>query len=264
MGNNRKIILKSEDEIALMREGGKITAMVMSFLLQEIKPGRTSLELDTLAERKIGELGGIPSFKNYRPDGMRMYPNSLCICVNDGLVHGLPNKTPFKGGDIVSVDLGVLYKGFHTDMSRSVVVEGDRATTDPIIESKKRFISVGKQAFTAATSEFRRENRVGDISRVIQKKVESAGYSVSRDLTGHGVGRDLHEEPTVYCYFETQGEKIKEGLVLAIEVIYTQKSPEILLDKDGWTFRTKDGGWGGLYEDTVALTNTGPIVLTAE
>ena len=264
MGNSRKIIYKSEEEMAIMREGGKITAKVMSFLLQNIKPGTTSLELDALAEGKIRELGGTPSFKNYRPDGMRMYPKSLCVCVNDGLVHGLPNNDPFKDGDIVSVDLGVFYKGFHTDMSRSVVIDEGGNSKENTLTKKKRFVGVGKAAFNAGISEFREGARIGDISRAIEEAVKAGGFNVSHDLTGHGVGRDLHEEPTVYCYYENPGEKIKEGLVLAIEVIYTQKSSEILLAKDGWTFRTKDGGWGGLYEDTVALTKAGPIVLTAE
>jgi methionyl aminopeptidase len=243
------IHIKNSTEIQIMKEGGHISATALAEVLKNLRPGVTLLELDKIAERTISSLGGTSSFKTVDD-----YRFTTCLNVNEGIVHGLPNKYVVKVGDLVSVDLGALYKGFHTDLSYTVEVGTNK-------ESK--FLDIGKKALEDGISKCVLDNRIGDVSYAIQRIVESAGYTVSRDLVGHGVGKELHEEPYVPGYGKPgKGIQLKEGMVLAVEVIYQKGRPEIELAQDGWTLKTVDNSLSGLFESTVAITKDGPLVLT--
>ncbi len=236
-----------------MREGGKITAEVLAKVLAETKVGTTTLELNNLAEKLILAAGGKPSFK-----GFQEYPFATCININEGVVHGIPTKRKLKEGDIVTVDLGVFYKGLHTDTARTIVVGNEQKT-----KNKKQFLLVGQSVLEEAIKECQVGKTVGDISHTIQKTVEGAGYNVVRELGGHGVGRKLHEPPFIPEYGQPgTGPILEEGMTLAIEVIYAQKSGKIELLNDDWTIVTADGSLAGLFEHTVAVAKSGPIVLT--
>lgn len=249
-----KIKLKNPDEIKIMAEGGKILAEIKKKLIKEVKAGVTAAEIDELAFKLIKEAGVKPSFTTVGD-----YKWATCINVNDGVVHGIPHPTKvFKDGDVVSVDVGILHKGFHTDTSLSTAI-------NPTPEVKK-FLSVGRRAFDKALSKARVGNHIYDISKAMQEEVEAAGYNVIRALVGHGVGRELHEEPQIPCFVPgriTESPKIVEGMVIAIEVMYVMGSPLVEQDLDGWTIVTRDGKIAGLFEDTVAILASGPKVLTA-
>ncbi|MCL5003774.1 MAG: type I methionyl aminopeptidase [Patescibacteria group bacterium] len=245
------INIKSSKEIEIMATGGKIASLVIQEVLRQVKPGIATLELDRLAENRIRGLGGTPSFK-----GFEGYEFSTCINLNDGIVHGIPSKTVIGDGDVVSIDLGVIYKGFHTDTSWTVVAGSSDAW-------KEKFLSAGKRALEKSIKAFRKGGRIGDISAAMQTEIEAVGYNVVRDLVGHGVGRELHEPPQVPCYGKKgSGPVLKKGMVLAIEVIYTFGDWHLRVLPDGWTMATKDGKISGLFEQTVALTAQGPKVLT--
>ncbi len=243
------IHLKSDLEIELMQRGGEITSAVLQTLIRAVKVDTKLIDLDSLAEEEILKLGAEPSFKT-----VDNYPYTTCINVNEGIVHGMPNEYKLKKSDIVSIDIGSLYKGFHTDLSYTLEVETDYEST---------FLKTGKLALEKAISSCKLGNRIGDISASMQQEVESKGYSVSEMLVGHGVGRKLHEDPYVPCYgvFGT-GHKLKAGMVLAIEVIYQKGRPDLVESSDGWTLKTADGSLSALYEKTVALTRAGTVVIT--
>lgn len=243
------IIIKTPDQIKLMHEGGNISSQALLATLESVKPGITLIELDAIAEKKILSLGGKPSFKMVDD-----YKFTTCININEGIVHGLPNNYVVKEGDLVSIDLGAFYKGFHTDLSYTVEVGTSK---------EEKFLNTGKSALEKAIQACVVGNTVGDVSNAMQVEIERAGYTVSRDLVGHGVGRDLHESPYVPCYgHKGRGVLLKEGMVLAIEAIYQKGRPELALDADGWTLKTLDGSLSSLFEKTVAITSQGPLVLT--
>lgn len=248
---------KTQKEIEIMAHGGKILSEVLWEVMDSIKPGLTEGELDKLAEKLIIQKGGEPGFKK-----VRGYKHTVCMSTNDVVVHGIPGKTVLKEGDVVGVDCGVFYKGFHTDMSESRLVPGKK--NDPEIE---KFLDVGKHALLEAIKIAVPGNRIGHISKKIQDIVEKqAGYSIVRSLIGHGVGRELHEAPEVPGYLADPIEKtplLKEGMTIAVEVIYNMGSKDVTLDTDGWTIRTADGKMAGLYERTIAITKEGPVMLTA-
>lgn len=256
------INIKSDEEVEIMRTGGRMLASVLREVMDAIKSGVTELELDTLAERLIREKGGEPGFKK-----VKGYHHTICMSTNDAVVHGIPGSYKFKGGDVVGVDCGVYYKGFHTDMA-----ETRRVSTDnkKLITSNKdevdKFLEIGKNALDAGIKQAVIGNRVGHISKVIQDIVEKeSGYSVVRSLIGHGVGRELHEEPEVPGYLVGKIEKtplLKEGMTIAVEVIYNMGKKDVMLDQDGWTIRTKDGSMAGLFERSIAITQNGPLLLT--
>jgi methionyl aminopeptidase len=246
---------KTPEEIKLMQHGGHILADVLYHVMDQIKPGMTELEVDQMAEKMIRERGGEPGFQK-----VPGYKHTVCMSTNDVVVHGIPGDYAFKPGDLVGVDCGVFYKGFHTDMSHSVIVPGGSRP-----ESEK-FLNIGKKALDEAISEAVIGNRIGHISKKIQDIVEGNGYAIVRSLIGHGVGRDLHEEPEVPGYLARPINKtplLKEGMTIAVEVIYNMGSREVMLDEDGWTIRTEDGSLAGLYERTIAITKEGPLMLTA-
>jgi methionyl aminopeptidase len=242
------IKIKSPTEIKIMQECGKITSAALQETLLAVKEGVKTIELDKVAHETIKRLGGEPSFM--KVDG---YKYTTCINVNEGLVHGLPGEYVIKVGDLVKVDVGAYLKGFHTDLSYTIEVGTNK---------EDKFLFTGKEALEKAIAFCRPGNRVGAISNAIQTVIEGAGLTVSRDLVGHGVGRELHEAPYVPGYGRvTDGPLIEEGMVFAIEAIYQKGKPQIKVLKDNWTIVTKDGSLAGLFEKTVAATKDGPLVL---
>lgn len=237
-----------------MKKGGHILSQVMRELVSFVNEGVSEIEIDKLAEKLIIKKGAEPGFKK-----VNGYKYSVCLSTNDVVVHGIPTDYKLKNGDVIGIDCGVFYNGFHTDMSETVIVG---KSEDP---EKEKFLKVGKIALEEAIREAKIGNHVGHISKTIQTIVEENNYSVVETLVGHGVGRELHEEPEVPGFLIEPIEetpKLKEGMVIAVEVIYNMGKPDLKLDKDGWTLRTQDGSLGGLYERTVAITKNGPQVLT--
>lgn len=250
------IELKTAAELETMLRGGQIAAQVLRDATSRLEPGPTT-SVDRFVEKRIRRLKAVPSFK-----GFEGYPYSTCININQGVVHGLPSSEQIKEGDVVSVDLGVFYRGFHTDCAWTVLLGGQVADTVSF-NQRKKFLQVGRLALAEAVRECRPGQRVGDISFAMQRVVEGAGFSVVRDLVGHGVGRNLHEEPQIPCFGRRgTGRKLEEGMVLAVEVIYALGNPKLKVLADGWTIVTEDASIAGLFEHTVAVTLAGPKVLT--
>ena len=244
-----RIPTKTPEEIEKIAEAGKIARAALDEVLGNVKVGITTLGLNKIVEEFIAGSSAEPGFKTVEEYGF-----ASCINVNDGLVHGIPGDYSLQAGDLVSIDLGVLLDGWHSDLSYTVEVE---------TSEYDNFLQVGKDALEAGISEFKVGNKIGDVGYAIQKVVEDAGYTVSRDLVGHGVGRELHEEPYVPGYGEPgTGFEIKEGMVFAIEVIYQMGDPEIAILEDDWTIVTADGSLAALFEHTVAATREGPRILT--
>lgn len=234
-----------------MAEAGRIAGEVLEELIKRIKPGLSTLELDRLAEDLIKRAGGEPGFK--RVEG---YYHSICTTVNEQVVHGIPKEHRLKEGDIVSVDLGVYYQGFHSDTAVTVPV-------GKVSKDIEDFLATGQHALYQGIKQVKAGGRVGDISSVIEKTLRSKNFSIVKTLTGHGVGRELHEEPLVPNFGRAgEGEELKVGLVIAIEPIYTNGSPEIYLEPDGWTITSENATLAGLFEHTVAVTADGPKILT--
>ncbi len=245
------INIYSPEDLATIRAGGKILASVLQQTLAKVALGVATLELDRFADQLIAAAGATPSFKMEKG-----YHFATCMCVNDMVVHGIPTDYQLQKGDRLGVDLGVYYQGFHTDASWSVMVGGEASD----------FLSTGEKALNLAIEKCVPGNHIGDISKTIQEVVEGKGYSCVKQLVGHGVGRLLHEDPEIPCFLRGEIEntpEIKEGMVLAVEVIYNQgQSPVIYANNDGWTIATRDGSLSGLFEHTVAVTKTGPEILT--
>jgi methionyl aminopeptidase len=245
--------LKTEKEIEIMREAGQISAIAMSEVQRNLKAGVTTLELDQIVEKVFKKHGADSAFKKVED-----YQHSVCTTPNDWVVHGIPDNYKLKEGDIIGVDLGALYQGYNSDMAETF-------TIGEVSPETKKFLETGKLALNEAINQARLGNRVGDISNKIQTIVEGAGYSVVKELVGHGVGKTLHEDPLIPGRGKKDtGEKLQEGMVLAIEIIYNMGKPGIQLLADGWTIATKDGTLAGLFERTIAITKKGPVVLTAE
>lgn len=257
------IHFKTKEEIELMRHGGKILSDVLWEVMSFIKPGVTEIEVDLLADKLIKEKGGEAGFK--KVDG---YKYATCISTNNVVVHGIPTDYKLQEGDLIGVDCGVLYKGFNTDMSHSIRVKSQKLNVKSSEKDEiDKFLEVGEFALNEAIKEAVIGNRIGHISKKIQEIVEKEnGYSIVRSLIGHGVGRNLHEDPEVPGYLATKIEKtpeIKEGMTIAIEVIYNMGEPDVsFYNKDGWTIGTADGSLSGLFERTVAITKNGPEILT--
>lgn len=245
--------LKTNEEIKIMHEGGKKLAQIRDTLGKAVAPGVTALDIEYLACDLIDKTGGEPSFKK-----VPGYSWATCVNVNDGIVHGIPKKEiVFKKGDIVSVDVGLFYKGFHTDTSLSVGLDVDADT--------EKFLKAGRDALNNAIKQAKIGNRISDISRQMQDGVEKYGYSPIRSLVGHGIGRNLHEEPHIPCFVPKSlrpSPKLVEGMVIAIEIMYALGTDEIKYMPDKWTIVTADGTISALYEETVAIVKNGPLVLT--
>jgi methionyl aminopeptidase len=264
------INIKTKEEIEIMRHAGKILAEVLFEVLKNAKPGVTELELDGLAEKLILEKGGEPAFK--RVEG---YKHTICVSTNEVVVHGIPTDYKLKEGDILGIDCGVFYKGFNTDMAETVRVkspakgEARQGRQKSKVESSgiEKFLNIGKKALEEGIKQAKEGNRVGNISKSIQDIVEGEGYSVVRSLVGHGVGRDLHEEPEVPGFLVGKIEDtplLEKGMTIAVEVIYNMgKSELVYSNDDGWTISTKDGSMSGLFERTIAITGKEPLILTS-
>lgn len=260
------INIKTEKEIEIMKDGGRILAGVLDQLVSVIKPGMTELELDKLAESLIIQKGAESGFKK-----VPGYVYTLCLSTNDVVVHGIPKDYKFKEEDIVGIDCGVYYKGFNTDMAKTVrIMLASRRSGNYELRIKNdevdKFLDTGKRALEEAIKVAIPGNRIGDISKKIQDIVEKvAGYSVVRTLVGHGVGKKLHEEPEVPGFLDKKIENtplLKIGMTIAIEVIYNMGKSAVMYGDDGWTIKTKDGSLSGMFEKTIVITENGPLELT--
>lgn len=285
------IPIRTSGQIEIMREGGKRLAEVFGQVLAKVKPGIKLSELDQLAETLIKKQKGKPSFKM-----VKGYHWATCININQGVVHGIPGDYRIKVNDIVGLDIGMLFGGLHTDMARTVLVAGENQrkasqaknedgvfirgcaaphSAERRLRSKfrpspcsrwiKNFLQTGERVLGEAIKITRPGKRIGHISQMIETQIKKAGFSPVEQLTGHGVGKKLHEEPQIPCFLKTEIKEtplIKPGMSLAIEVIYTQGSPRLVLGKDNWTIETADGSLAGLFEDTVIATQKKPLTLT--
>lgn len=253
------IRIKTQKEIEIMREGGKILAEILRQLKESVRPGITTNDLEKLARKLLLSYGVEASFL-----GFEGYPAALCTSVNDEIVHAVPSDRILKSGDVLKIDMGVFHKGFHTDSAITVLVGDDND------QMKRRLIQTTREALEIGISMARIGNILGDLGHAIQKHVEASGFNVVRDLVGHGVGKELHEAPQVLHYLPAgkaggkpgTGEKLVEGMVIAIEPMVVTGSWKIKDGKDGYSYDTKDGGLAAQFEHTVAITEYGPEVLT--
>ena len=245
------IVIRSEREIMTMRQAGKAVAVVLEILSGAIRPGMETKELDVIAGRELKKLGAKPSFKGYHG-----FPANLCVSVNDGIVHGIPGERVLKEGDIVSLDFGSIYDGF----------QGDAAVTVGVGEVKpeaKRLIETTEDALEAGIAKAYAGARLGDISAAVQRCAESGGYSVIREYTGHGIGRQMHEEPQVPNFGQPgTGPVLKKGMVLALEPMVSMGDWRTRLGSDHWTVSTADGSLSAHFEHTIAITDAEAEVLT--
>ena len=245
------IYLKSKREIELMKEAGQVTAQILSAVSKLVAPGIETRELDAEAERLCKQMGAKPAFKGYHD-----FPCTLCVSVNDEVVHGIPSNRKIKTGDIVSLDFGVIVAGFYGDSAVTVPV----GSVDPEIA---RLLNVTKESLSIGIKNAVIGNRIFDISNSIQNFVEQAGFSVVREFVGHGIGRNLHEEPQVPNFGpKGKGIPLKEGMVIAIEPMINSGDRHVKVLDDGWTAVTVDGSWSAHFEHTVAITAAGPEILT--
>lgn len=250
------IHIKSASEIEKMRRAGQIVAEVLHRMREWVAPGVTTGELNERAEDLIRRRGGIPSFKGYPPGSRYPFPAVICTSVNEELVHGIPGPRVLKEGDILSIDVGVIYDGYH----------GDAGITLPVGEispEARRLLEVTEAALYAGIAQARAGNRVGDISAAIQRTAESAGYSVVREYTGHGIGRRMHEEPQIPNWGEPgQGPLLRPGMTLAIEAMVLAGSPQVRTLDDHWTVVSADGKLTAYFEHTVLVRDGEPEILT--
>lgn len=246
-----EIILRLPDEIEKARASNRIVAEVLSRLRERIKPGVKTKDLDKFAEEIAEKRGAKPAFKGYRG-----YPHSLCISINEEVVHGMPSKRVLQEGDIVSLDFGIYYQGFY----------GDSAITLPVgkvSEKALRLMQVTERSLYAGIEKARSGNRLGDISAAVQTVVEDAGFSVVRDFVGHGIGRNLHEEPQIPNFGKKgRGIELKSGMILAIEPMVNEGEYNVRVLADGWTVVTRDGSLSAHFEHSVVITDNGPDILS--
>ena len=248
------ITIKNEEEIALMRESCRLLGIVHKELAGYLKPGLSTLDVDTYGESLIRKLGGIPNFKNYNG-----YPASICVSVNDEVVHGIPRKDRIiKDGDIVSLDCGLIYKGYHSDAARTHAI-GD------VSPEVSQLIAATEQSFWDGIRMARSGNHLYDISNAIADSLLDGGYGIVRDLTGHGIGTRLHEDPSIPNFaMNRRGPKLKKGMTLAIEPMVSLGGDEVEWLDDNWTVVTADGTWSAHYENTILITDGEAEVLTLE
>ncbi|MDR7482690.1 MAG: type I methionyl aminopeptidase [Armatimonadota bacterium] len=247
------IVLKTPDQIARMREAGRLAARALREVAAAVAPGVTTGELERIADAFIRSAGGVPSFKDYRG-----FPASICTSVNDEVVHGIPSPRVLREGEIVSLDLGVYLHGFHADVAQTVAV-------GRVAESARRLIETAERALARGVAQARPGATVGDVGWAIQTIIEAAGCSAVREFAGHGIGRNLHEEPQVPNVGRPgTGPRLAVGMTLAIEPMVTLGGPEVFIDADGWTVRTRDGSLAAHAEHTVAITREGPAILTLD
>lgn len=251
-----RVPIKSRHEIELIRESSKIVAEVLALVGSRIKPGVFTKELDEIAERYIRSRGGTPAFKGYGHDRKNLFPASLCISIDDEVVHGIPNGRPLEEGQIVSIDVGVRKNGYFGDSARTFAV-------GRVSEEKQLLMRITEESLYRGIEQAVAGNHVHDISFAVQKHVEANGFAVVRDLVGHGVGRSLHEDPAIPNYGDPgTGVKLKEGMVLAIEPMVNAGTYKVNFGDDGWTVRTADGKPSAHFEHTIVINKGEPEILT--
>ena len=244
-------MIKTEEEIELMRIAGKIVGDTHNYLKQFIKPGIRTKELDKLAYDYILSRDATPSFKGYMG-----FPGTVCISINDEVVHGIPSNRKLKDGDIVSIDIGACYKGYHGDSAWSYPV-------GKISKEKEYLLKHTEESLFEGLKEAKSGNRIGDISHAIGEFIEKNGYSVVKEFQGHGIGREMHEDPGIPNYGKAgRGIRLEPGMTLAIEPMVIAGKPDIWELEDGWTIVTQDGSWAAHYENTILITENEPEVLT--
>lgn len=247
------IHIKTPEEINLMREGGKKLGLILEDLLAFSQEGVVLTDVERHANELIDTSGGAASFKT-----VRGYKWATCLNVNEVVVHGIPTQYVLKGGDILTIDIGLLYKGFHTDTAGTKIIGSSK--------KNEEFLNTGRLALERAIGQAKAGNRIGNISKVVQETIEGAGYSVVKTLVGHGIGRELHEEPQIPNFLKGAIEHtlpLQEGMTLAIEPIYAMGRGEIVYENtDGWTLATRDRSLTSVFEHTLAITGDGPVVLT--
>jgi len=246
------IVLKSAREIALVRAGGRILAEAMAMLRDLVKPGVSTQEIDREVEALIARRGARPAFKGYRG-----FPATVCTSINEEVVHGIPSPSRrLREGDIIGLDLGVIVDGYYADAAFTLAV-------GEVPPEVRCLIEVTRESLDLGIAQARPGNRLGDISHAIQRYVEGHGFSVVRAFVGHGIGRELHEDPQIPNFGEPgRGPLLKPGMVLAIEPMVTMGRPEVRILEDRWTAVTQDGSLSAHFEHTIALTATGPVILT--
>ncbi len=249
-------LIKTQKEIETIAEGGRILHDILRKTAGLVRSGISTWELNEFAENEIEKAGGVPSFKNYGPK-KNPFPAGLCTSVNSVVVHGIPSKSVFlKNGDIIGLDIGMEYKGFFTDTAITVPVGEINSQAQKLIEITKKCLDLALKVIKEGV-------KIGDIGYIIQKTAEDAGFSVVRDLVGHGVGYAVHEDPSVPCYGKKgQGIALKENMVLAIEPMICSGEYFLTYEPDGWTISTKDHSLSAHFEHTIAVTKTGCKILT--
>lgn len=251
------ITIKSKKEIELMKKAGEIVALAHEKIREAVKPGITTKNLDMIAEECIKKMGAIPSFKGYEglPGAVR-YPASICSSVNDEVVHGIPSERELRDGDIVSIDIGVCYEGYHGDAARTLPVGN-------ISQVASKLIQATTESFYEGIKNAVRGNRIIDISTAVEKLVVKNGFSVVRDYVGHGIGANLHEKPQIPNYRTIErGPRMEAGMTLAIEPMVNEGRYEVKLLKNKWTVVTVDGSLSAHYENTILITDKEPLILT--
>lgn len=245
------ITIKSQNEISLMRKAGQMVALTREELKKHIKPGVTTKQLDEIAEKFIYSLGGIPSFKGYNG-----FPGSICTSVNEVVVHGIPSNTKLKEGDIITLDIGVYYEGFHGDSAWTYGV-------GKISETDQQLLDVTLNSLYAGLKEAKPNNRVGDISHAIQSYVEPYGYGIVEEFTGHGIGRELHEDPYVPNFGQPKtGALLRKGMTICVEPMINLGTKRVKVLKDNWTTVTLDKKKSAHFEHMIAITDDGYEILT--
>ena len=253
------VTIKSKKEIELMKEACKVVALMYKEIEEKIKPGMSTYEVDQIAEKMIRKLGAIPAEKGYNPGikGIPPFPASICISINDEVIHGVPSKNKIiHEGDIVSIDTVALKNGYNGDAARTFMIGN-------VSKEAKRLVEVTKQAFFEGIKYAKPGFRIGDISHCIGEYVKSQGYSVVREFQGHGIGKQMHEDPGIPNYGKAgRGIRLEPGMTLAIEPMVIQGKPNILELDDGWTIITEDGSLSAHYENTILITEKEPEILT--
>jgi methionyl aminopeptidase len=243
--------IKSQNDIEKIRKASEIVAHTLQVLSKHVQAGITTLELDAIAESEIRAAGARPAFKGYRG-----FPKTLCVSINEQIVHGIPSNRKLMDGDIISLDLGAIWDGFYGDAARTFAV-------GMISKDAAKLVNVTRESLRIAIEQARPGNRIGDIGYAVQKYVEGFGYSVVREFVGHGIGRNLHEDPQIPNYGKAgQGPRIKAGMVFAIEPMVCQGGPEVEILKDNWTAITRDRSLAAHFEHTMAITEEGAVVLS--
>jgi methionyl aminopeptidase len=255
------IDIKTPEEIKVMREGGQKLGVILHTLMGFAQIGVSLMEIELKAQELIKLAGGTPSFMTVED-----YKWATCLCINDDVVHGIPTQYKLIAGDVLTIDIGMIFKGFHSDTADSKIIVQADTSSDIEYKNKATFLSVGRLALDKAIGQAKAGNRVGQISQTIQNIIEGAGYSIVKSLVGHGVGRKLHEDPQIPGFLRGNIEStplLKSDMTIAIEIIYAQgKGAVIYKNEDGWTIATADGSLSAVFEHSIAITDGPALVLT--